>query len=185
MRRLLFSMGMSVDGCYEGPDREIDWHRVDEELHLHMNEQIRQWGMFLHGRVTHELMAAHWPTADTNPEAGPAETEFAGIWRDMPKWVYSSSPVSTEWNTTVKREVDPAEIRALKEQPGGDICVGGPNLARAFRQHDLIDEYRVYVHPVLLGRGRPLFPELDLSTDLRLAESRSFGNGVVLLRYER
>ncbi|MGO1052692.1 dihydrofolate reductase family protein [Crossiella sp. CA198] len=185
MRKLLFSMGMSLDGYYEGPDREIDWHQVDEELHLHMNEQIRQWDMFLEGRVTHELMAAYWPTADASPEASPAEAEFAPIWRDKPKWVYSSSPVSTEWNTTVKRVVDVAEIRALKAAPGGDICVGGPTLARAFRQHDLIDEFRVYVHPVLLGRGRPLFPALDLRADLRLAESRGFGNGVVLLRYER
>jgi dihydrofolate reductase len=113
--------------------------------------------------------------------------EFAAIWRDMPKTVYSRTlPLDrADWNTTVVREVVPEEVRALREQPGGDLVVGGAELAAEFRRHDLIDEYRIYVHPVLIGRGNPLFRDTDALTHLRLTESRIFGNGVVLLRYER
>jgi dihydrofolate reductase len=89
-----------------------------------------------------------------------------------------------DWNTTIAREVVPEEVRALKEQPGGDLVVGGPNLAATFREHDLIDEYRVYVNPVLLGAGTPMFRPSDRQ-DLRLVETRTFGVGVVLLRYQR
>jgi dihydrofolate reductase len=113
--------------------------------------------------------------------------EFAGIWRDMPKIVYSRTLPSgpAAWNTTVVSEVVPEEVRALKEQPGGDLGLGGADLAATFLRHDLVDEIKVYVHPVLIGRGRPMFPVSDTRTPLRLTESRTFGNGVVLLRYER
>jgi dihydrofolate reductase len=85
----------------------------------------------------------------------------------------------------VVRDVDPDEIRRLKEQPDGDMTVGGADLADTFRRHDLIDEYRLYVDPVLLGRGTPLFRSAAAPAALRLLETRTFGNGVVLLRYER
>ncbi|NGO07641.1 dihydrofolate reductase family protein [Streptomyces sp. HC44] len=183
MRKILLSMSVSLDGFFEGPNREIDWHQVDDELHRHMNEWIRQLGGFLTGRVTHELMADYWPTADKDPEMPEAEREFAPIWRDMPKIVYSRTLDHADWNATIAREVVPEEVRALKEQPGGDLVVGGAELAAEFRRHDLIDEYRIYVHPVLLGRGRPLFQEADATALLRLAESHTFGNGVVMLRY--
>jgi dihydrofolate reductase len=111
--------------------------------------------------------------------------EFAGIWRDMPKIVFSRTLEKADWNATVVREVVPEAIRALKEQADGDLVVGGADLAAEFRRHDLIDEYSIYVHPVLLGRGNPLFRETDALARLRLTESRVFGNGVVLLRYER
>jgi dihydrofolate reductase len=191
MRKIVLSMSVSLDGFFEGPNHEIDWHQVDDELHRHMNEWIKPLGGFLTGRVTHQLMADYWPTADQDPEAAYAEPEtvreFAAIWRDMPKTVYSRTlePGPTDWNTTVVREVVPEEVTALKEQPGGDLAVGGAELAAEFRRHDLIDAYRIYVHPVILGRGRPLFQEADAMTLLRLSESRTFGNGVVLLRYER
>jgi dihydrofolate reductase len=187
MRKIVVSIAVSVDGFFEGPNREIDWHRVDEELHSHMNEMLGAMSAFIHGRVTYDLMAAVWPTADSNPEFAdsPAMVEFARIWRDMPKIVYSRSLDHADWNSTVKHEVDPEEIRALQQQPGGDMVIGGPDLVQSFRELDLIDEYRIYVHPVLLGRGRPLFGPADTSTDLGLVESRTFGNGVVLMHYER
>lgn len=109
--------------------------------------------------------------------------EFAGIWRDMPKIVFSRPLERAGWNTTVLRGVDPEEIRALKAQPGGDLALGGAGLAAAFREHGLIDEYRIYVHPVLIGRGTPLFRASDSRVGLQPAETRTFGNGVVLLRY--
>ncbi|MEU9619191.1 dihydrofolate reductase family protein [Streptomyces sp. NPDC048155] len=185
MRKIILTMSTSLDGFIEGPGREIGWHLVDDELHRHFNQQLRTMGGFLDGRVTYELMAGFWPTADSDPSSTAPVAEFAGIWRDMPKIVFSRTLERAQWNTTIKREVDIDEITALKAQPGGDLALGGADLAASFMRHDLIDEYRVYVHPVLIGRGKPLFPTSDTVTALRLTETRTFGNGVVLLRYER
>jgi dihydrofolate reductase len=111
--------------------------------------------------------------------------EFAGIWRDMPKIVFSRTLEHVGAKAEVRREVDPDEIRALTREPGGDMAVGGADLADTFRRHDLIEEFRLYVNPVLLGRGRQLFGPTDTPNDLRLVETRTFGNGVVLLRHAR
>lgn len=183
MRRIILMMSVSVDGCFEGPNRELDWHRVDDELHQHFNEVLAASGAFLDGRVTHELMADFWPTADADPASTPPMVEFSRIWREKPKIVYSRTLERADWNTTVVREVVPEEVRALQAQPGGDLFLGGADLATAFLRHGLVDELRLYVHPVVLGRGRPLFPPAEPALDLRLTESRTFGNGVVLLRY--
>ncbi|MFE1174862.1 dihydrofolate reductase family protein [Streptomyces sp. NPDC058773] len=184
MRKIVVSLSVSLDGFIEGPDRDIGWHLVDDELHRYVNEQLRTMGGFLCGRVTHELMAGFWPTADTDPASTPPMVEFAGIWRDMPKYVFSRTLADAGgYNTTLMRDVVPEEIMALKAQPGGDLTLGGADLAASFRQHDLIDEYRLYVHPVLIGRGTPLFRDADTRTGLELAGTRTFGNGVVLLHY--
>ncbi|MEU9113518.1 dihydrofolate reductase family protein [Streptomyces sp. NPDC048483] len=183
-RKIILMMSVSLDGYVEGPDRQIDWHLVDDELHRHFNDQLRGMGAFLSGRVTHELMADFWPTADADPSITGPMAEFAGIWREMPKIVFSRTLERADWNTTVMRDVVVDEIRALKAQPGGDMALSGADLAAAFREHGLIDEYRIYVHPVLIGRGKPLFPASDARAELRLAETRAFGNGVVLLRYQ-
>jgi dihydrofolate reductase len=185
MRKVVVPLSVSLDGFFEGPGHDLSWHLVDDELHAHFNEQLAAMSTFLDGRVSHELMAEFWPTADADPESSGPMREFARIWRDMPKIVFSRTLERTDWNTTVKRAVDPEEIRALKREPGGDMALGGADLAQSFRQHDLIDEYRLYVHPVLLGRGRQLFGPADAPTDLRLVETRTFGNGVVLLRHAR
>jgi dihydrofolate reductase len=158
---------------------------VDDELHRHFNEQLGSMGAFLDGRVTYELMAGFWPTADTDPSSTEPMVEFARIWRDMPKIVYSKTLERADWNTTIVREVVPEDIMELKAQPGGDIVLGGADLAATFMRHDLIDEYRLYVHPVVIGKGKPLFQPSDATINLRLVESRRFGNGVVLLRYQR
>lgn len=184
-RKIVLLIGMSLDGYFEGPDRDISWHRVDEELHQHMNDESKKVSAFLEGRVTWELMADYWPTADQNPDASPVEVEFAGIWRDMPKYVFSRTLESAGWNTTVMREVDPDEIRALKAKPGGPMVVGGPDLAASFRRLGLIDEYWIYVHPVVLGKGNKVFGESDTRENLRLIGSHVFGNGVSMTRYER
>lgn len=180
-------MSVSLEGFFEGPAGELDWHLVDDELHSHFNEQLAAMSAFLEGRVTYELMEEFWPTADADLRSTGPMVEFARIWRDMPKIVYSRTLELERAgsNTTVVREVVAEEVLALKAQPGGDMVVGGANLAAAFMRHDLVDEYRLYVHPVVLGRGRPLFPPSDATIDLRLAEARTFGNGVVLLRYQR
>jgi dihydrofolate reductase len=185
MRKIILMMSISLDGFIEGPERQIDWHLIDDELHSHVNELLAAMGAFLSGRVTYELMAGFWPTADADPSSTGPMAEFAGIWRDMPKIVFSRTMERAGWNTTIMRDVVVEEIMALKAQPGADLVLGGAELAAAFRQRDLIDEYRLYIHPVLIGRGKPLFTASDVMTDLRLVETRTFGNGVVLLRYQR
>ena len=156
MRNVVLFMSVSLDGYIEGPDRQIDWHLVDDELHGHLNEELAAMGGFLSGRVTYELMAGFWPTADADPSSTERMAEFAAIWRDMPKVVFSRTLERADWNTTVLREVVPAEIMELKAQPGGDLALGGADVAAAFLHHDLVDEFRIYVHPVLIGQGKPL-----------------------------
>jgi dihydrofolate reductase len=187
MRKIVLMMSVSLDGYMEGPNREIDWHLVDGELHMHFNEVLEDMGAFLSGRATYELMADYWPTADREPGVLRPVADFAAIWRNMPKLVFSRTLHRAEWHTTIVRDVVVDEIEALKAQEGGDLALGGADLAATFMRHDLIDEYRIYVHPVLIGRGRRPFPEADVMnpTGLRLVESRTFGNGVVLLHHER
>ena len=185
MGRIIAMMGISLDGFIEGPNREIDWHRVDEPLHQHMNDVLRETGAFVSGRITYELMASYWPTADADPTEPASIREFAAIWRDAPKYVYSTTLQSADWNTTVFSEVRAADVVALANSVEGDVVVGGAVLIDEFRRLDLIDMYRVYVHPVLIGRGRPYFRDSDTFTDLELVETQVFANGVVLLLYRR
>src|SRR5262249_28165188 len=109
--------------------------------------------------------------------------EYAGIWREKPKIVYSRTLREAAWNTTIVRDVVVSEVEALKAQPGGDMALGGGEVAATFVRLGLVDEYMIYVHPILLGRGKPLFPLADAQRSLDLVESHAFGNGVVLLRY--
>jgi dihydrofolate reductase len=185
MRKLILWMSVSLDGYIEGPNRELDWHLVDEELHSYFNDVLGKVYAFLSGRVTYELMADFWPTADADPASTGPMVEFASIWRDTPKIVYSTTLEDADWNTTIVRDVVPEEVFELKAQPGGDLVLSGADIAATFMRHDLIDEYWLYVHPVVIGQGKSLFPVSDGKIDLRLAETRSFGNGVVLLRYSR
>ncbi|MEU2588426.1 dihydrofolate reductase family protein [Streptomyces avermitilis] len=185
MRKIVLMMSVSLDGYIEGPNREIDWHLVDDEVHQHFNDTLRVMGAFLSGRVTHQLMADFWPTADADPAITGPVADYARIWRNMPKIVFSRTLRHAEWHTTIVRDLVVEDIRAFKAQEGGDLALGGAELAAEFMRHDLVDEYRVHVHPVLLGRGKRLFPETDTLTPLRLTESHTFGNGVTLLRYER
>jgi dihydrofolate reductase len=185
MRKLIWMMSVSLDGFMEAPDHDLSWHLVDEELHWHFNDELRDMGAFLGGRVTYELMAEFWPTADMDPASPPPMVEFARIWRDMPKLVFSTTLEHAEWNATIVRDVVPNDIRAMKAEPGGDLMLGGANVAATFLRHDLIDEIRVYVHPVVIGEGTPMFQAPDVQRTLRLADTHTFGNGVVLLRYER
>lgn len=180
-RRIVLHMNVSIDGRFEGPGGDLSWHQVDDELHQHFNDVLRDMSVFIEGRVTYELMEAFWPTADQYPEIGGPMREFAGIWREMPKVVYTRTLAEVGPGATIEREVDPAAVRALKEQPGGDMALGGAVLAEEFLRHGLVDELRLYVQPVVLGKGRRLFAD-DAALDLELLESRAFGNGVVLLR---
>jgi dihydrofolate reductase len=183
MRKLIYSMFVSLDGFIETRNREIDWSAPDEELHRFANDEARETGTFLYGRRLYEIMVDYWPTADAKPSAPDYEVEFARIWKGMPKIVFSKTLDKVEWNSRLVRDNIAEEIRKLKEQPGKDLAIGGPNLASTVMQLGLIDEYRLLVHPVVLGGGTPFFPALDNRINLRLIETRTFGSGVVYLRY--
>jgi dihydrofolate reductase len=185
VRKIIWTMSVSVDGYMEGPNHEIDWHMVDDELFRHMMGWLAGAGGFLEGRITYELMAEFWPIADQDPAATLTVVEFARIWRNMPKVVYSRTLERADWNATVVHAVVPDEVLALKAQLGGDLVLGGANLAAEFARHDLIDEYRLYIHPLVIGRGTPMLRPSDAKLPLRLIETHTFGNGVVMLRYQR
>lgn len=129
-------------------------------------------------------MADYWPTADQDPDAAPTVVEFANIWRPKPKVVYSRTLARVGWNATIARRVDPGEVMALKAQPGGDLVLGGAQLGAEFVRLGLVDEYRLYIHPVMIGRSHPMLRPFDALIPLRLVETRTFGTGVVMLHYE-
>jgi len=184
MGRIIYSMSVSLDGYVETPGRSLDWVLVDEELHSFFNDEAREVSTFLHGRRMYELMADYWPTAETNPSATPAMVDFARIWSDTPKIVFSRTLEKVEWNSRLVRDDAVAEVARLKAQPGFDADVGGRTIAATLLRHGLIDEVRLFVNPVILGAGAPFFPPLDDRIGLNLLETRTFGSGVVYLRYE-
>ena len=186
MRKLIYSMTMSLDVYITGPDGGFDWAAPDEELHRFHNDQVREFGGHLLGRRLYEVMS-YWETAEErDPRAPQYALEFAPIWRGLPKIVYSNTLTSVEGNTRLSREDPVMEVPRLKEQPGEPLGVGGATLAATLMRHDLIDEYRVFVGPVVLGGGQRFFTELEQNIELALADTRTFGGtGVVYLRYVR
>jgi dihydrofolate reductase len=184
MRKLIYSMGVSLDGFIAGPDGEIDWSAPDEELHRFHNQQAREAGAHLYGRRLYEAMR-YWETAEENPSAPEHELEFARIWKDTPKIVFSKTLEKVEGNARLVRDNVAEEVARLKEEPGKELAVGGAGLASTFMKLRLIDEYRLFVSPVVLGRGTPYFPALDERINLELVETRTFGSRVVYLRYQR
>jgi dihydrofolate reductase len=193
VRKLIYSMMMSLDGFIERPPTGhagpndpnlLDWVIIDEELHSFANDEARESGAFLYGRRLYENMAAFWPTADTLPDMPAYVLDFAHIWKPKPKIVFSKTLEAVEWNSRLVRGNVAEEIARLKEEPGGYLAVGGANLAASLIDLGLIDEYRLIVHPVVIGSGTPFFPPLRNTINLRLLETRTFGSGVVYLRYE-
>ncbi|HSH82219.1 MAG TPA: dihydrofolate reductase family protein [Herpetosiphonaceae bacterium] len=185
MSSVIYWMQVSLDGFVARPDGALDWANVDDELHTFANEQARAMGTFLYGRRMYEIMASYWPTAHLDPSTPAVELEFAHIWNDKPKIVFSKTLDRVAGQARLLREVVPDEIAALKAQPGNDMGLGGANIATAFMRLGLIDEYLLLVHPVVLGRGIPCFPPLETTNRLRLVETQTFRSGVVYLRYQR
>jgi dihydrofolate reductase len=184
MPKVIYSMGVSLDGFIAGPGGEIDWSAPDEELHRFHNEQTRELGAHLCGRRLYEVMS-YWETVEDDPSTPEPEREFARIWRDLPKIVFSTTLEKVVGNTRLARDGVADEVAALKEQPGKDLAVGGAGLAASFSALGLIDEFRLFVSPVLLGGGTPYFPSLEERIDLELVETRTFGSRVVYVRYRR
>jgi dihydrofolate reductase len=177
-------MLVSLDGFIEGPNRELDWPVIDEELHTFINHQQSEFDTYLYGRRLYEVMT-YWETADTNLSAPAYELEFARIWKKIPKIVFSQTLEQVSGKARLVRDNITAEVTKLKQQPGKNMDLGGPNLASTFMRLGLIDEYRIFVQPIILGSGTPFFPALNDKITLRLVETRTFGSGVVYLRYQR
>jgi dihydrofolate reductase len=179
-------MQMSLDGFAEGPDQQIHWPMVDEELCESFLDELRAADLFLYGRKTFEIMASFWPTADGDPAISEFYVDFARCWKQTPKLVFSRSLGSADWNTRVVRDRMVDEISALREQPGCNMVLfGGAETASAFMKHDLIDEYRLFVHPLLLGGGVPLFPTPAVMAGLQLVDVMTFDSAVVQVHYQQ
>ena len=182
MRRLIYSMGASLDGFIAGPDGAIDWSAPDEELHRFHNEHVRELGAHLLGRRLYETML-YWDTVEESSALPAYVLEFAGIWQGLPKIVFSRTLERVEGNARLAADGVAEEVAGLKEQPGKDLAVGGAGLAARCMELGLLDEFRIFINPVLLGGGTRYFPALGERTDLELLETRTFGSRVVYLRY--
>jgi dihydrofolate reductase len=183
-RKLIYSMGVSLDGFIAGPAGEIDWSAPDEELHRFHNRQTREVGVLLCGRRLYEVMR-YWDTPEDQLSGPEHALEFARIWKGTPKVVFSRTLKEVGGNARLVSEGAAEEVAALKEEPGKDLAVGGAGLASTFIRLGLIDEYRLFVSPVVLGGGTPYFPPLENRINLELVETRTFGSRVVYVRYRR
>jgi dihydrofolate reductase len=181
--KLVYLLNASIDGFIETPNRGLDWSVVDDELHAWFNDYLRSLDASLYGRRMYEIMAAHWPTGETDPAGTDVTREFARIWNPMPKIVFSSSLTSVSHNSRLVNGDVGQVLAELRREFSGDLGVGGANLAGQFVRRGLIDEYRLVIHPVVLGAGTPFWPELDTPLSLRLVDSQRFGSGVEMKAY--
>jgi dihydrofolate reductase len=184
MARLIYSMTQSLDGYIADQNGEIDWSAPDEELHQFHNDRVRELGAHILGRRLYEAMT-YWDTPD--PSWGDIEHDFAAIWKPLPKLVFSTTLETVSGNARLATGDLADEVTALKESLGPDVGVGvgGATLAAACAKLDLIDEYELFVAPIVLGGGTPFFPPLEERVPLELVETREFGSRVVFLRYRR
>lgn len=181
MRKVFLFNMVTLDGFFEGPNHDINWHRTDEEFNAFAIAQLNDIGTLLFGRVTYELMASYWPT----PAAVEDDPVVAEKMNSTPKVVFSRTLDSAEWNKTRLARDAVQEITKLKQQDGKDIAIfGSANLAASLIPPGLIDEFRIIVNPVVLGKGTPLFQGVKDPLNLNPVSSKTFGNGNVLLVYQ-
>ena len=183
MSKLIYLMNVSLDGYVGTPDHGLDWTTVDDELHEWFNQQMRGLDASIYGRRLYEVMAAYWPTAESDPGATGPMVDFARIWNPMPKVVFSRTLQRVDWNSRLVTGDVGDELAKLRAEFAGDLAVGGPTLAAAFIERGLVDGYRLVVHPVILGAGTPFFPRLERPVGLRLVETRTFASGATYLGY--
>jgi dihydrofolate reductase len=175
---------VSLDGFIASPSGGLDWVIIDEELHRYINDQERAIDIYLYGRKMYEVMVDFWPTADEDPSNPAYVIDYAHIWKSKPKIVFSRTLENVGDNARLVREGIAEEITMLKKQPGKDLVLGGADIASTFMQLGLIDEYWLYLQPVVLGGGIPMFPPLANRIKLQLIETHTFNSGVVFLRYQ-
>lgn len=176
---------MTLDGYFAGPKGEIDWHNYDDEMGAFSTEQMKTLGALIFGHTTYELMANYWPT----PDGIRSEPTVAGIMNTMPKIVFSKTLKEVKdgpiWkNVTVLNEIKPEEIIKMKKQEGRDIAIfGSGTIVQQLSNLGLIDEYRLVVNPIILGKGKLLFENVK-EFKLKLLKTRNFKNGNILLYYQ-
>jgi dihydrofolate reductase len=183
MGKLIYLLNVSLDGFVETPDHSLDWAIVDDELHSWFNGQERAVDAMLYGRGLWETMSSHWPTAESDPSATETEKEYARLWAETPKIVFSSTLETVEGNARLVRGDVGDELAKARQEFGGDLGVGGATLASSFIRAGLVDEYRLVVHPVVIGQGTPFFPKVDHPLQLRPIDSKRFESGVLYLAY--
>jgi len=180
MRKLIAAINMTLDGYCD--------HTAliaDEEILQHYNELLSDADTLLYGRITYQLMESYWPSVVKNPTGNKPMDEFAVIIENISKIVFSRTLKNVDWeNTKLKKEGIKEEVLELKRQTGKNILVGSPSLIVALTQLDLIDEYQLCVHPIVLGSGLPLFKNVKDRINLKLLKTKTFGCGAVTLYYE-
>jgi dihydrofolate reductase len=182
MRKVIFFMLISLDGFYEGPNHDLNWHHVDEEFNEFAIAQLNKVDTLLFGRVTYEMMASYWPTSAAVTD----DPIVAKKMNSLPKIVFSKTLSKVDWqNTKLINHNFVEEVLKLKQQPGKDVLIlGSSDLAVTFIEDDLIDEYRIMVNPVVLGSGKTLFNGIDSKLNLKLIKTKTFNSGNFLLYYQ-
>ncbi len=182
MRKVIFFMLISLDGFYEGPNHDLNWHHVDEEFNKFAIAQLNAVDTLLFGRVTYEMMASYWPTSAAVTD----DPIVAKKMNSLPKIVFSKTLSRVDWQNTklIKNNVV-EEILKLKQQTGRDLIIlGSSDLAVTFIEHDLIDEYRIMINPVVLGGGKTLFNGINDKLNLKLISTKTFSSGNFLVYYQ-
>ena len=186
MGNVVYSMMVSLDGYVATPDGSLDWVIIEEEIHRFANAEAAAAATEVYGRGMWETMSGYWTTADQNPGEPPFQVEFAKIWQATPKVVVSRGLETVEGpNVRLVRGDGVAEVRRLVGETDGDIAVGGATLAASLIRADLVDEYRLYTHPVAIGSGKPYLPADMPRRSLELVGSHDFATGVTYRAYRR
>jgi len=182
MAKLIYSAITSLDGYVPDEDGNFDWAAPDEEVHSFVNDLERPVGTYLYGRRMYEVMG-YWETAHTLAHQPPFVQDFAEIWQAADKIVYSKTlETVSSARTRIERDFDPEAVRQMKAQAGRDITVGGPELAAQAIKAGLVDEYHLFLAPIVVGGGNQSLPN-NVRLKLELLDERRFGNGVVHLHY--
>jgi len=159
---------------------------VTDEFMEHYNEQMQDTGAIIYGRITYQLMEEYWPLLVKTPGDNKPANDFAVLMDNVPKLVFSRTLKNVTWKSATLTHGDLyEEVLKLKQQPGKDLFVGSPSLIAQLMQYDLIDEYRLAIHPVVLGSGLVLFKNIEHRVGLRLVKTKTFSSGVVVVYYER
>jgi dihydrofolate reductase len=182
MAKLIYSAITSLDGYVADEDGNFDWAEPDEEVHSFVNELERRVGTYLYGRRMYEVMV-YWETAPSLTDQPPFMQDFAEIWQSADKIVYSKTlETVSSARTRIERDFNAEAVRQMKAQAGRDITVGGPDLAAQAIKAGLVDEFHLFVTPIVVGGGKQSLPN-NVRVKLELLDERRFGNGVVHLHY--
>lgn len=187
MRKVVLFMHTSLDGFAATLKNEMDWIHVDEEIFDYAAQRTNESDTALYGRVTYQMMESYWPTAADKPGASKHDKEHSKWYKAVNKVILSKSIQGTELkNTIIISDNIQERILDLKRKEGKEIIIfGSLSAAHSLMQYDLIDEYWLFVNPVLLGNGIPVFGNIDVRMKLKLIASHAFSSGVICLNYER